>query len=275
MDVGARERVGPTTAGPCHAGVQEAPGRRLITADRAGRQRSVLDHPGPVAGDQLIGAVPADRLSRDDTQPAQVVDQRLQGPVADRTLDTRGAPGAELAEPPGEDHRRAWPRRPDPVAEPTQFPQLADHDVGRIAEPRQQLPIPVLVLASTPGTPAPSTAVTRHVAHVEVGVGSDATQEDFYDELCVALVVHKAQGATVDATLVLADEGSYRESIHTGLSRGRVANWIYVVSDEADGMEACVPRPETPDGLAVLREAVARSAAQELATPVRRAHRRR
>ena len=90
-----------------------------------------------------------------------------------------------------------------------------------------------------------------------------------------ATTIHKAQGATVDATLVLADEGSYRESIYTGLSRGRVANRIYVVSDDADAVEACVPSPEAPDGLAVLRDAVARSAAQELATPARRAHPRR
>ena len=89
-----------------------------------------------------------------------------------------------------------------------------------------------------------------------------------------ATTVHKAQGATVDATLVLADHASYREAIYTGLSRGRVANHIYVVSDDVEAFEAPAPRPEAPDGLAVLRQAVKRSAAQELATPPRRVRRR-
>lgn len=89
-----------------------------------------------------------------------------------------------------------------------------------------------------------------------------------------ATTVHKAQGATVDATLVLADDASYREAIYTGLSRGRVANHIYVVSDDVEAFEAHAPRPEALDGLAVLRRAVKRSAAQELATPPRRAQRR-
>lgn len=90
-----------------------------------------------------------------------------------------------------------------------------------------------------------------------------------------ATTIHKAQGATVDATLLLVDDQSVREAVYTGLSRGRAANRIYVVSDDAEALEAHVPTPPVADELAVLRSAVERSAAQELATPRRRPVRRR
>ncbi len=79
--------------------------------------------------------------------------------------------------------------------------------------------------------------------------------------------MHKAQGATVDAALLLVDDQSYREAAYTGLSRGRVANRVYVVSDEADAMKSHARRRDRSDELATLRQAVQRSAAQELATP--------
>lgn len=82
-----------------------------------------------------------------------------------------------------------------------------------------------------------------------------------------ATTVHEAQGATVDAALLLVDDQSYREAAYTGLSRGRVANRVYVVSDEADAQEIHAPSRDRPDELATLRQAVRRSAAQELATP--------
>ena len=81
-----------------------------------------------------------------------------------------------------------------------------------------------------------------------------------------ATTVHKAQGATVDAALLLVDDQSYREAAYTGLSRGRVANRVYVVCDEGDALETHFPRRDRPDELATLRRAVQRSAAQELAT---------
>ncbi|HET7486329.1 MAG TPA: MobF family relaxase [Acidimicrobiales bacterium] len=91
-----------------------------------------------------------------------------------------------------------------------------------------------------------------------------------------ASTVHKAQGATVDATLVLADDQSVREAIYTGLSRGRAANRVYVMSDDnAEAREAHLPDPLVQDELAALRSAVNRSGAQELATPRRRPARRR
>ena len=81
-----------------------------------------------------------------------------------------------------------------------------------------------------------------------------------------ATTVHKAQGATVDVSLLLVDDRSYREAAYTGLSRGRAANRVYVVSDDLDAIEAHgVPRERT-DELVTLREARARSAAQEMAS---------
>lgn len=80
-----------------------------------------------------------------------------------------------------------------------------------------------------------------------------------------ATTVHKAQGATVDTALLLVDDQSYREAAYTGLSRGRVANRVYVISDDADAIEAHGIQPGIPHELATLREAVHRSAAQDLA----------
>lgn len=81
-----------------------------------------------------------------------------------------------------------------------------------------------------------------------------------------ATTVHKAQGATVDVGLLLVDDLSYREAAYTGLSRGRMANRVYVVSDDADAIEAHGVGHQPPDGLVTLRDAVARSAAQEMAS---------
>ncbi len=84
-----------------------------------------------------------------------------------------------------------------------------------------------------------------------------------------ASTVHKAQGATVDSTLLLVDDQSYREAAYTGLSRGRMANRVYVVSDDAEAAEVHVPAREVADELATLHEAVKRSGAQQMATSTR------
>lgn len=81
-----------------------------------------------------------------------------------------------------------------------------------------------------------------------------------------ATTVHKAQGATVDVSLLLVDDRSYREAAYTGLSRGRAANRVYVVSDDLDAVEAHGLGHQPRDGLVTLREAIARSAAQEMAS---------
>lgn len=81
-----------------------------------------------------------------------------------------------------------------------------------------------------------------------------------------ATTIHKAQGATIDESLLLIDDQSYREAAYTGLSRGRAANRVYVVTDDTHAIEAHGVRPEPPDELATLREAIGRSAAQQLAS---------
>jgi conjugative relaxase-like TrwC/TraI family protein len=81
-----------------------------------------------------------------------------------------------------------------------------------------------------------------------------------------ATTVHKAQGATVDLSLLLIDDQSYREAAYTGLSRGRIANRVYVLSDDDDAIEAHGVRRERTDGVTRLREALARSAAQSMAS---------
>jgi ATP-dependent exoDNAse (exonuclease V) alpha subunit len=77
-----------------------------------------------------------------------------------------------------------------------------------------------------------------------------------------ATTIHKAQGATADIALVWIDDQSYREAAYTGLSRGRIANHAYVVTTEL--AEAHFPQLET-GGAELLRQAVTRSAAQQLA----------
>ncbi|MGH9154506.1 MAG: hypothetical protein ACRD1K_01310 [Acidimicrobiales bacterium] len=87
-----------------------------------------------------------------------------------------------------------------------------------------------------------------------------------------ATTVHKAQGVTIDSALLLVDDQSYREAAYTGLSRGRITNRVFVVTDEHESLD--VPRPhEARDDLAILRDAVTRSSAQQLATPRRRVRR--
>jgi conjugative relaxase-like TrwC/TraI family protein len=54
-----------------------------------------------------------------------------------------------------------------------------------------------------------------------------------------ALTVHKAQGATYDAALLLGDQHVYAEAGYTALTRGRTRNHAYVLVDEdADLMAA-------------------------------------
>ncbi len=50
-----------------------------------------------------------------------------------------------------------------------------------------------------------------------------------------ATTIHKAQGATVDRCLVLGDDRLYRQAGYTALSRGRIANDLYLIgADDRD-----------------------------------------
>jgi ATP-dependent exoDNAse (exonuclease V) alpha subunit len=49
---------------------------------------------------------------------------------------------------------------------------------------------------------------------------------------------HKAQGATVDRTFILGDDGDLdRQAAYTALSRGRLENRLYVVAPDADSAD--------------------------------------
>lgn len=49
-----------------------------------------------------------------------------------------------------------------------------------------------------------------------------------------ATTIHKAQGATVDRSLVLGTDDLYREAGYVALRRGRTANCLYVVGAPDD-----------------------------------------
>jgi ATP-dependent exoDNAse (exonuclease V) alpha subunit len=121
------------------------------------------------------------------------------------------------------------------------------------------------------------TALDRAAGRVTVDVG-DGRLLDVENEYLAAghlnwgyaATVHKNQGATCDAAYLLASDRTYRELGYVALSRGRVSNRIWTVSDHdpeptenpAHGAET----PPEPDPLVDLRRAMQRSAAQELAT---------
>jgi conjugative relaxase-like TrwC/TraI family protein len=79
-----------------------------------------------------------------------------------------------------------------------------------------------------------------------------------------AVTVHKAQGATAVASLVLADQTMTRESLYTALSRGQGENRIYLATDDAR-IELGHAFEATRGPLHVLAGIVDRTAVQELA----------
>jgi conjugative relaxase-like TrwC/TraI family protein len=79
--------------------------------------------------------------------------------------------------------------------------------------------------------------------------------------------LHKAQGATVDRTFVLADETYAREHMYTAMSRGTIRNDLYI-TDIDDRSEVRHAPELTPDAVDGLTRTAARSAAQRLAIDV-------
>lgn len=79
-----------------------------------------------------------------------------------------------------------------------------------------------------------------------------------------ATTVHKAQGATVDRCLILADDTMQREHAYTALSRGRDSNELFVVAEDTR-VEERHAAEVTYDPLDALRHAIGRSAAKHLA----------
>jgi hypothetical protein len=82
-----------------------------------------------------------------------------------------------------------------------------------------------------------------------------------------ATTVHKAQGLTVDHTLVLGDDRLYREAGYVSMSRGRRSNRLYVVRrDRDEALELHAVDRDPRDPLDSLTRALHRSGAHELAT---------
>ncbi len=76
-----------------------------------------------------------------------------------------------------------------------------------------------------------------------------------------AMTCHKAQGATVDVALLFGGGGLTREAGYVGLSRGRVANHLYVA--DSDGADVSC---RAADGLDLVARRLAARRAQTLAT---------
>jgi len=77
-----------------------------------------------------------------------------------------------------------------------------------------------------------------------------------------ATTLHRAQGATVDQTFVLADDSLHRERSYSSLSRGVEANELYLAVPEDDGHHG---GPEDDDLIERLRQTVNHSDAKTLA----------
>ncbi|HVU75161.1 MAG TPA: MobF family relaxase [Mycobacteriales bacterium] len=67
-----------------------------------------------------------------------------------------------------------------------------------------------------------------------------------------ALTVHKAQGLTVDATLVYAGRGLTREHAYVALSRGRTANHLYLAPADLERPDCAPPDRADPVGVRTL-----------------------
>ena len=79
-----------------------------------------------------------------------------------------------------------------------------------------------------------------------------------------ATTIHKAQGATVDRCLILADDTATREHAYTALSRGRTSNDLYITTQDHRIDERHAHETQT-DPLDGLRAAIGRSGAKRLA----------
>ena len=75
-----------------------------------------------------------------------------------------------------------------------------------------------------------------------------------------ASTIHKAQGATVDQSFILADDSLSQESGYTALTRGRTTNRIYLVRPEMGEHDRSVDNP-----LDLLKHSLSRSAAKTAA----------
>lgn len=78
--------------------------------------------------------------------------------------------------------------------------------------------------------------------------------------LAYAVTIHKAQGLTVDRSILLVDDHTTAEGLYVGMTRGRASNMALSVCEDADG-EHRPPGP-TRSEIEVLLGAMGRSAAE-------------
>jgi hypothetical protein len=95
---------------------------------------------------------------------------------------------------------------------------------------------------------------TEHGGSVRLPAGYAAG----HVELGYATTVHRAQGMTVETAHVLVDKTMTRESLYVALSRGRLANRAYVVTDEAIDVDLHRPPGPRLDAMDVLRGVLSR-----------------
>ena len=89
-------------------------------------------------------------------------------------------------------------------------------------------------------------------------------------ELGYATTVHRAQGMTVDTAHVLVDRSTTREALYVAMTRGRLRNNAYLVTDEALDVDLHIPPDPSRDGLDLLRSVLARDSAERSATETAR-----
>ncbi|MGZ4786005.1 MAG: hypothetical protein ACXV5S_10055, partial [Acidimicrobiales bacterium] len=81
-----------------------------------------------------------------------------------------------------------------------------------------------------------------------------------------ATTIHKAQGATVDHSLVLGTDDLYRQAGYVALSRGRTTNTLYTVgAPEPDLDLTHAPQRDNRQPADLVRDALHRDASKELA----------
>jgi hypothetical protein len=93
------------------------------------------------------------------------------------------------------------------------------------------------------------------------------TLPDYYtgEHICLAyaVTVHKAQGVTVDRSVLVVDDRTSHEHLYVGLTRGRHHNQAAVITEGFDGDHLASPPLEAED---VLVGALTRSSGQKSAT---------
>lgn len=85
--------------------------------------------------------------------------------------------------------------------------------------------------------------------------------------LAYALTLHKAQGMTVDRSVLVADDAISAEALYVGMTRGRHDNTVLVICDDIDDEHRSEPRP----ALEVLAGALQHVSAEQAALAVLRA----